>query len=83
MDGGQQNAYSIAFKSPSGQASSSFAPSSVVRVSATDSGYFYVGNAGNKTISVTADASNITVTISPANGDTWTCAIRVVWSAEA
>jgi hypothetical protein len=52
-------------------------------MSSANCGIVYVGNAGDKTITISADATNITVTISPANGDTWTCTVYVSWAAEA
>jgi hypothetical protein len=52
------------------------------RISASDVGYIHTGNAGNKTITVSVDATNITITIDPANGDTWSCALGVTWSVE-
>lgn len=84
IDGRQSQAnFCLGFWGSNGQASSSVWVSNQVRLSASDVGYIYVGNAGNKTFTVSADASNITITISPPNGDAWSCSIGVTWSAEA
>jgi hypothetical protein len=84
IDGRQNNnQVAMAFWSPTEQASSTITTSAQTLISASNAGVVATGNAGNKTITVTADATNITITISPANGDTWSCAIGVTWAAEA
>ncbi len=85
ISGGPTNGqYAMGFWGPSGQASLSFRGTGAAPVmSSSNCGIVYVGNAGDKTITISADATNITVTISPANGDTWTCTVYISWCAEA